>query len=513
MTSSGKGPMLEKDTVAFMAICDIGNVLTRFMSWNGQSLTERTDLVGTFLEELVAVPGRTFLSDLLLSARIGHGLSRSELPLMTDGSPRSMILCGILAEDRYLLVGGTSVDDMVRILDIQDIKRDSELARCAHLIKARSFSGSLAKDRDVKAFEEMARLNNEIVNTSRELVKKNRELTLEREKERITISSIGEAVIVTDQHLRVTLMNGSAIRMTGYSKEEAEGLPVGDVVRFKTDSQDMSLDEFYARALDGGISIQLPPNSKLIGKDGQAIPIEDSVSPIIDPSGKALGLVIIFRDISDRLQMERSLTDLNEMMHLINKTMRHDLQNGLNAARASVELFRIKKDDRNLLMAEKSLARCQNLIDELRKLELTTRSGNELKGYDIRKALGQSMQAFTLPLEVEGPSCHVLADEALPSVLENLIRNAIVHGKTDSIRVSISTDSGMCKVSIADQGIGIPDEVKSDVFKDGYSHGESKGTGLGLYIVKKVMERYGGSVEVRDNHPKGTIFDLTFRLG
>jgi signal transduction histidine kinase len=65
---------------------------------------------------------------------------------------------------------------------------------------------------------------------------------------------------------------------------------------------------------------------------------------------------------------------------------------------------------------------------------------------------------------------------------------------------------------VADQGKGIPDEVKARVFDEGFTFGETGNTGLGLYIVKKTMERYGGSVVAKDNRPKGTVFELRLLL-
>lgn len=92
------------------------------------------------------------------------------------------------------------------------------------------------------------------------------------------------------------------------------------------------------------------------------------------------------------------------------------------------------------------------------------------------------------------------------------MRNAIVHGRTDRLRVEISLQEDRCMVSIMDWGSGIPEEVRSRIFEEGFKFGSTGGTGLGLYIVWKVMKRYGGSVSVRENRPNGTIFDLVFPL-
>jgi signal transduction histidine kinase len=104
-----------------------------------------------------------------------------------------------------------------------------------------------------------------------------------------------------------------------------------------------------------------------------------------------------------------------------------------------------------------------------------------------------------------------MADESLHSVIDNLVRNAVIHGKTDRISVDISNLGNTCDVRIADYGVGISDDIKGKIFEEGFTYGETGQTGLGLHIVKKAMETYGGQVYVEDNKPKGTAFILKLK--
>jgi signal transduction histidine kinase len=104
----------------------------------------------------------------------------------------------------------------------------------------------------------------------------------------------------------------------------------------------------------------------------------------------------------------------------------------------------------------------------------------------------------------------IYADDALPSAIDNIVRNAMVHGKADRIDAKIWVKDGKCYLRIADNGIGIPDQVKSQLFDEGFSYGANAGTGLGLYLVTRAVARYGGSVSVEDNLPKGAAFLLVF---
>ena len=99
-----------------------------------------------------------------------------------------------------------------------------------------------------------------------------------------------------------------------------------------------------------------------------------------------------------------------------------------------------------------------------------------------------------------------MADEAFTSVIDNIVNNAIIHGKTDKIDIEVTSDKNICQIMIIDYGKGIPDEIKKRIFDEEFSYGENRGTGLGLYIVKKNIERYGGTIEVKDTKPHGATF-------
>jgi len=210
--------------------------------------------------------------------------------------------------------------------------------------------------------------------------------------------------------------------------------------------------------------------------------------------------------------MEQSLLDTNDAIRLINKTMRHDLMNELTVTGGGLELYRMKGSERALGLAENAVERAIKLIQNMKTLESGLLSGRSFRVYDVREVAAKVLGTFDLPSTIEGPPALVEADEALPSVLENLVRNAVVHGGTERLKVQITTGEEECVVSVIDWGTGIPEEVRSRIFEEGFKHGSSGGTGLGLYIVWKVMRRYGGSVSMRDNQPQGAVFDLTFPL-
>jgi len=105
-----------------------------------------------------------------------------------------------------------------------------------------------------------------------------------------------------------------------------------------------------------------------------------------------------------------------------------------------------------------------------------------------------------------------MADDSLSSVIDNIIRNAVNHGKADRITITTGKEGDLCEVRIADNGTGIPDEIKGKVFEEGFIHGDTGHTGLGLHIVEKAMKSYGGYTWVEDNEPEGAVIILRFKM-
>jgi len=223
------------------------------------------------------------------------------------------------------------------------------------------------------------------------------------------------------------------------------------------------------------------------------------------------GLGIIIRDITERKQREDELKAHREHIKLINKILRHDIINNLTVINSALRIHGRTKEEKPLVEASAYVNKTVELITRMRELELFISSHHGLKRYSITDILNNVIGSYpAIAFNIEGEG-QVLADESLSSVVDNIIRNAVIHGNTDRIDVKIGERGKYCEIGIADYGVGIPDEVKENIFEDGFVYGETGGTGLGLYIVKKAMENYGGRVHVEDNTPGGAVFVLTLR--
>jgi len=214
---------------------------------------------------------------------------------------------------------------------------------------------------------------------------------------------------------------------------------------------------------------------------------------------------------TDHEQAEDELERHREHLRLINRILRHDIINDLAAVKSGVRLYRDSGDEVLLNEITKKVDKSVKLIREMKELESFILSHKDLEFHDVKDVIKKVIESYeSVEFTIEGKG-QVLADEAFGSVIDNIIRNAIDHGKTDRIDIKIEKDGRYCEVRIADYGVGIPDDIKDKIFEEGFRYGETGHTGLGLHIVRKAMENYGGSVYVEDNAPQGAVFVLRLR--
>ena len=211
------------------------------------------------------------------------------------------------------------------------------------------------------------------------------------------------------------------------------------------------------------------------------------------------------------IESKKKIDDLNELLKVINKILRHDLLNHLSTVSMALEIYENKKDEKYIKSAFKGVHKGIDLIRQMRELESLIEAGAQLNPIDVRQVIESTMAPTNIPYSIEGDNCKILADQAFNSVMNNLVGNAIKHGNTDKIDFRIVSNENSCDIVISDYGKGIPEEIKDRIFEEGFSHGETRGSGLGLYIVKKVIERYGGTIKLKDSKPRGTTFIINLR--
>ncbi len=141
-----------------------------------------------------------------------------------------------------------------------------------------------------------------------------REAAASAELLRVSLTSIGDAVIATDAAAHITFINPVAQTLTGWSEAEAMGLPIRQVLPLVNETTRTAVENPLEVALSKGIVVGLANHTVLLAKGGQEIPIDDSGAPIRDDRGAIVGAIVVFRDISTRRQSERQLKESNEQL-------------------------------------------------------------------------------------------------------------------------------------------------------------------------------------------------------
>ena len=148
-----------------------------------------------------------------------------------------------------------------------------------------------------------------------------REIAEHRERLRVTLKSIGDAVMATDTDGRVSYLNPVAEQLTGWSSEDAAGKALEEVFRIVNEESRRNVENPVTKALREGQVVGLANHTVLISRDGKEIAIEDSAAPIKDANGQIMGVVLIFRNISERRVAERRLAEqaaeLRQTVHLM----------------------------------------------------------------------------------------------------------------------------------------------------------------------------------------------------
>ncbi len=243
-------------------------------------------------------------------------------------------------------------------------------------------------------------------------------------------------------------------------------------------------------------------------KSGERVEYDCSVSRILDRDG----VIVILRDVTEKRMLSRNLNEAVDTLKLLNRMLRHDILNNLNVILLTLESVKVSGKDKVMIRhALNSVEKSVRLIERARELEKMLFSGRSLKGVRVIEIVEEVAKRHPeVEVNIVG-DLNILADEAFESVVDNIISNSKKHGKATRVDVEMTENGNYCIIKFKDNGTGIPDEIKEKVFQEGFVAGESGNTGLGMFIVKQVVNRYGGEVWIEDNFPRGTIVSMKLR--
>lgn len=239
--------------------------------------------------------------------------------------------------------------------------------------------------------------------------------------------------------------------------------------------------------------------------DGTYCWVESVTSTEPTPEGY---YVVNTRDISASKAREQQLEDANERLEEFASVLSHDLRNPLQVARGRLELADENQDGDHLTEIERALDRMQTLIEDLHALARDGEGGDDREPVDVHAVstdCWRNVDTADATLDCETTRVVSAERSRFQQLLENLFRNAVEHGGTD---VTVTVGDVAEGFHVSDDGVGIPEDARDDVFDPDYSTG-SDGTGIGLRIVEEVATAHDWDVEVMEGPDGGTRVEVT----
>lgn len=376
-------------------------------------------------------------------------------------------------------------------------------------------------------------LNERIGKLGREILRRREtEDALRRQKEwlHVTLKSIGDAVIATDAGGNVVFMNPVAQSYLEYSEQEAVGRPLTDVFRILNEYSRMPADDPVSEVIQRGHTVGLANHTVLIDRHGGERPIEDSAAPIKDEEGKLLGVILVFHDVTQQRYAERELRNANQRKDEFLATLAHELRNPLAPIRNSLEILKQFDGSSEIVRGahatmDRQLRQMVRLVDDLLDVSRISRGKLELRRQqvDLSSILSHSLETcrpladcaghrvtVTLP---DNPAFVDADSVRLSQVFANLLNNACKFTEPGGhVELQARKVGNDVVVSVEDNGAGIPQENLESIFAmfsqvDSSLERSHGGLGIGLTLVKQVVELHGGSVEARsEGRGKGSKF-------
>lgn len=364
----------------------------------------------------------------------------------------------------------------------------------------------------------------------------------ERESLKVTLRSIGDGVITTDITGRIVLINDVAERLTGWSQQQAQGKKLVEVFQIINEKSRKPCENPYEKVLSTRQIVELAKDTVLISRNGVERMIADSSAPIVRKDGKIIGMILVFRDITEQVALENELRQAQKMEAIGNLAggIAHEFNNVLSIIIGNTELAIDDLEEyhpirENLCEIKAAGGRAKEVVSQLlnfsRKMGIRRDPVNV--GDIIKEALKLLKASIPANIQIEEkipvPLDMIMADTTqLHQLLINLCNNAAQAigdrgGGITIFAANVSLTDGpqtslyglkpgrYVKLSICDTGHGIPEHLLDRIFEPYFTTKDvGKGTGMGLAVVHGIIKAHKGAVDVESRPGEGTAFNIYF---
>ena len=357
-------------------------------------------------------------------------------------------------------------------------------------------------------------------------------LAAEKEHLAFTLRSIGDGVITTDVEGQVVLLNKVAEELTGWPAEEALGRPLGEVFYIVDEKTRARCENPVDKVLESGGIVGLANHTALISRDGTERQIADSGAPIRDRKSRIVGVVLVFRDVTEKSRIDEELTKARklESVGVLAGGIAHDFNNILTAILGNItlaaHLVSAEKEPYSLLLAaEKAAVRAKSLTQQL----LTFSRGGE----PVREAASVVeiiRDSATFVLHGGNVKCRFSIPDDLwladidPGQISQVIQNIIINSRQampEGGEIEIACENfekvpgiplpleegRYVRILVTDGGVGIPEKILDRIF-DPFFSTKQEGSGLGLAITHSIIRKHHGHIAVSSTPGEGSAFDI-----
>ncbi|HQN72669.1 MAG TPA: PAS domain S-box protein [bacterium] len=365
-----------------------------------------------------------------------------------------------------------------------------------------------------------------------------RKLRESRERYKTTLNSIGDAVIATDALGNVQMMNPVAEQLTGWKIGEAKGEPLETVFVISNAFTGEKVENPVTKVLKAGDIVGLANHTVLKSRNGNEYQIADSGSPIKDEFGNIRGVVLVFRDVTEKYVIEEQLRQTQKMEAIgqLASGLAHDFNNMLAGIIGSAEIVAdlIKGNSEAEAFTgriKEAAMNANNLTRQL--LDFSRKTKHEFVQINLSQLVSSAIDLVRSSIDPKITVTKLVDDEGLKlngdktklqNALINLIfnaRDAMPQGGVIEISVTehIIREHVVCRlllppgqyarISVKDTGTGIDEKIIGRIFDPYFTTKPAgKGTGLGLAMVQKTVTAHKGAVTVTSKPGEGSVFEV-----